>query len=296
MTDIKKIKKVIRRNWDEIGIAASLGHLAARGSDLEPEHRYIIEAIRRSNNELHDASIEEIQDYVNSLEANQIPGFVSNIKGIAHEIYFVEAENSDGDTVYADLFPATNHPGMDVHLYNTATGEEWDVQLKATDDASYALPAIAEHGQENVVLTSELAEKLGVQSSGIANEKIEADVKEVTSRLIDDPSLWDYVPAMFAWSVFQIVVELTRRYRRGELSRQKYLNMLAAFTGAKAIKIMALAAALSTPGLNILAAAFLFFRLIYTIRDTYSVDENVQDENKEIINVVGTRKHLLPGG
>ncbi|AEG14188.1 hypothetical protein Desku_0572 [Desulfofundulus kuznetsovii DSM 6115] len=58
---------------------------------------------------------------------------------------------------------------------------------------------------------------------------------------------------------------------------------------------MVFAAALSTPGLNILTAAFLFFRLIYTIRVTYFVDENVQDENKESIEIVGTRRHLLTG-
>ena len=48
-TRINKIKKIIKQNWDEIGIAAALGHLAVSDSGrIGPGDAYIIEAIRRS--------------------------------------------------------------------------------------------------------------------------------------------------------------------------------------------------------------------------------------------------------
>ena len=88
--EIKKIKKIIKKNWDELGIAAALGHFVASGSgEIDPDKMYIIEAIRRSRSDLHDADIETIREYVASLDENQIPGFVNNIKGIANEIYLL---------------------------------------------------------------------------------------------------------------------------------------------------------------------------------------------------------------
>ena len=141
------------------------------------------------------ADIETLREYVSSLDENQIPGLVNNVKGIAHEIYYVEMENGDGDSIEAYLFEDTNHPDYDVVLYDKETGDTVQVQLKASDSASYVQEAADELGSDQVLVTSELAERMGFKSTGISNEKLQADVEDVVDQLIDNPSLWEYVTA-----------------------------------------------------------------------------------------------------
>lgn len=271
---IKKIKKIIRKNWDELGIATALGHFVACCSgDIDPDKMYIVEAIRRSRSDLHDADIETIREYVASLDENQIAGFVNNIKGIANEIYYVEAENSDGDTVKAYLFEDTNHPDYDVVLYDDLSGESIDMQLKATDSIDYVNDTIDEVGSENVILTSELAECMGLPDTGISNEKLTADFNTVVDTLIEDHSLWDYVPGLTAWSIALVIVNLAQRYARREISRGQFITMVGAFAGAKAVKVALIIAALSVPSLNIVAGAMLFLKLTNSVRDAYRVDQ-----------------------
>ena len=272
LSGVRKIGRFVRLQWDEIGIATALGHFVASGGygpNLDPEHAYIVEAIRRSRTDLRDADIEEIRQYVASLDDYQIPGFVNNIKGIAHEIYFVEAENEDGDTVYAYLFEDTNHPDYDVVLLDTSTGETMPLQLKATDNASYVREAVREVGADRVVVTEELADRLGLESSGIENEELEADVHELVDQLLEDRSLWDYVPGLSAWSLAMVLAELARRYARREITRQQLVTMVGVIGGAKLIKVVLIVAALSTPGLNLVAGAWLIARAIQAVREVY---------------------------
>ena len=270
------IRRLVRLEWDEIGIATALGHFVATGGatpDLPPEHAYIVEAIRRSRADLRNATIEEIRQYVASLEEHQIPGFVNNIKGIAHELYFVEAENEDGDPVHAYLLEHTNRPDFDVVLADTSTGEIRFVQLKATDDAGYVRQALKELGPERIVVTEELAEQLGLESSGIEDRKLEADVHELVDRLLEDRSLWDYVPGLTAWNLAMVLAELARRYARREITREQLLATVGAMGGAKLIKVVLIVAALSTPGLNIAAGAWLIARAIHAVRAAYEVKD-----------------------
>lgn len=194
---------------------------------------------------------------------------MNNIKGIAHEIYFVEAENSDGDTVYAYLFESTNHPDYDVVLLDTNTGETLPIQLKASDDPGYIAQAIHDLGSDRVVVTQEMADRLGLQSSGIENRQLEADVHELVDRLVEDRSLWEYVPGLSVWSLAMLLAELVQRYVRGELTRQQLVTMVGAMGGAKLVKIVLVIAALSTPGLNFVAGAWLIARAIQSVRAVY---------------------------
>ncbi len=47
-------------------------------------------------------------------------------------------------------------------LYDELTGESIDMQLKATDSIAYVNDTIDEVGSEHVMLTSELAEQMGL--------------------------------------------------------------------------------------------------------------------------------------
>ena len=65
------------------------------------EDELVLNAIRRSSNDLKEASLEEIGDHVRELMKNPdaLRGFGNNVKGIYHESLFVEEENNDGDEI-----------------------------------------------------------------------------------------------------------------------------------------------------------------------------------------------------
>jgi hypothetical protein len=272
MECIDRIRRIIRQNWDEIGIAAALGHLVTHdASHIGPEYEYILEALRRSNADLKGAGVDTLREYVQSFNDDQVPGLVSNIKGIAHEVYFVEGANHDGDSVHAYLFNDTNHPDYDVTLYDDRTGESFHVQLKATESEAYAQSAIREVGPDRVVLTEELADKLGVHGSGITNEQLEADVDSVVDHLDDDESLWNYVPALSVWSIALIVATLATRYAKRQISRDQFVRMVTVFAGAKAVKIALIVALLSIPGIDVVTAALLFVKMAYSVKNSYTI-------------------------
>lgn len=265
-----KITKIIKKNWDEIGIATALGHFYTQGSQIDmDQYGYVIEALKRSNNELKDANIDELHSYIRSLEEDQLPGLVSNVKGIAHEVYFVEAENEDGDTVQAYMFEDTNHEDYDIVVYDT-DGASTSFQLKATDSTSYANEAIEEVGSDHVILTDELANKLGVTSSGITNKDLTADVENVVDHLLEDKSLWDYIPALSAWSIALIATSLTKRYMNKQIDQKTYLQLMTIYCGAKLSKIAIIILALSIPGINIIAGALLLLKFGLSAKNTYS--------------------------
>ena len=152
--------------------------------DFNANEQMVIEALRRSNNELQTASIEEISEYVQSKEPSQLLGLQNNVKGIYHELLYADAENNNGDEYVVELFAATNHPGSDVTITNTITGEVREVQLKATDYLSY----IKEHNQKYediaVFATDEVASKSeDITSTGFTNRELGENVHEVFEEL-----------------------------------------------------------------------------------------------------------------
>ena len=150
-----------------------------------PEDSLVLEAFRRSDSDLADASAVEVAAYFSSYSDEAQQGIISNVKGIYHELAFVEAENADGDAWVAEVMPSTNHPGVDVVLTNSDTGEIVELQLKATDSAQYVNSALAEGTSGvQVLATEEVAGKVGgVESSGFSNEEITSDVEEFTTAL-----------------------------------------------------------------------------------------------------------------
>ena len=160
---------------------------SGHGFESIAQDSLVIEAFRRSDNQLADASVADISVYFSeySLEAQQ--GIINNVKGIYHELAFVQQENADGDQWFAELMPSTNHPGIDVVLTNVETSETIDLQLKATDSLSYIQSSLTSLPAETQLLaTQEIANKVeGIESSGLSNADLNAEVAEVTSSLTD---------------------------------------------------------------------------------------------------------------
>lgn len=166
-------------------VSATLLMLQAEHLPQFQDHEdLVLDALRRTNSQLNNASIEELARYVQSMNPEQLAGLANNVKGIYHELSFMRRENNDGDEYVVELFEATNHPGADVRITNTDTGEVVIAQLKATNFASY----LREHNQRyervDLFVTSELAESdAAYQTSGFSNEELSSDTAEALKKL-----------------------------------------------------------------------------------------------------------------
>jgi hypothetical protein len=146
----------------------------------------MLDAIRRSSNELSEMTNEEIAEHVQAFSPAQLQGFKNNVKGIAHELQFARAENGDGDEFRVELFEATNHPGADVQIINMETGEIREFQLKATSYGAYVEAHFEKYEDTPAMTTSEVAEEYGFASTEISNEQLSRDFDSVTEKLSSD--------------------------------------------------------------------------------------------------------------
>jgi len=158
-------------------ISATVMKLMA--SDLpsfSEKEELVLEALRRSKNNLSDATDLELSNYVKSLSVEQMAGLKNNVKGIYHELAFENRENLDGDEYFVELFENTNHAGADIRIINVETGEITEVQLKATNYGSYVREHNEKYENIDVLTTSEVAEgSPDWSSSGFSNENLTAD-------------------------------------------------------------------------------------------------------------------------
>lgn len=148
------------------------------------EELLVLQALRRSNNSLSEASVDDLSTYVQALSIEQISGLKNNVKGIYHELAFQRRENMDGDEYIVELFNDTNHAGADVRIINVLTGDVSEVQLKATNYASYVRDHNEKYENIDVLTTSEVASSSpDWSSSGFNNEDLTADTASTLEML-----------------------------------------------------------------------------------------------------------------
>ena len=266
--------RYLKNNFDEIAILGCLVDLAFKpGFELNEENQAILSALRRSAEDFKYSSVEEIGIRLSNYNDSQIEGLVSNVKGIAHEMEFVKIENEDGDSIFASLYPETNHPGYDVQLFDKDTGEYWDVQLKASDDKSYVNQWIEQHPDGDIIVTDDLAEKMGIESSGIDNAEITTQVEDFVDKLIahdNVETLASYFPMLNLASVAIVVWELWKRYKTHQLSYSRFKLLTGLAAGKKTIKIGALVALLSIPIIDVVVSAAMVAQLIFSTNELAS--------------------------
>lgn len=189
-------------------------------SGLSADQELVLDALRRSKNDLTDASNDELIDYVQSLSDSQMDGVINNVKGIYHELLFVAAENSDGDQYRAAIFQATNHPGADVIITDTVTGSVKSIQLKATQYRSYLNEHKERYEEFAIYATDEVAAMdSDVQSSGLSNAKITDDTEEVFSKL-DEAGGSPVLDAMTTSAAFALAFQLGRVLKTKNVSKE----------------------------------------------------------------------------
>lgn len=167
-------------------IAAVLANLRQHRLILDsPEERLVVEALRRSNTALHDASLMDLGDYVGKLDDRQLQGLANNIKGIYHELLYVEQFNATHSDEQAELQSSTNHPGSDVVIRDTETGDVMrELQLKATDNLHYLTPHSLRYPNIELLASAEVAEQSDrFGSSGIFNTQLESSVNHQFDQL-----------------------------------------------------------------------------------------------------------------
>jgi len=117
------------------------------------------------------------------------------VKGIYHEMLFIDDYNSTHTDTYAVMHPSTNHPGSDVVIYLVETDEHLvSYQFKATDNEQSIREHFEKYPDIDVMATEELASQNldNVESSGYSNEEITQDVYGVVEALSEN-SLADRV-------------------------------------------------------------------------------------------------------
>jgi hypothetical protein len=265
-----KFRGFLKKNFDDLAILTAFGRILVADEPIalaESEYQ-VLAAIERSTNDLHDASFSQVQDYLQGYDEDQIGGLVSNIKGIYHELEFVKFENEDGDTVYAALHDSTNHPGTDVVLFDTETGESSEVQLKAVGD-QYSIERWAEdHPGIDIYATEEVAEVSGVYSSGFNNDELNEEVSGLVDqiRAADDPlTVMDQFPALSIASVGVAVWLLYSDYRADKISLTDFKVKAAAVSGIKVAKMGLFIVLLSIPVVGQITGAALLIKLLLSL-------------------------------
>jgi hypothetical protein len=185
---------------------------------------------------------------------------------------FVRLENEDGDSVYASFFEAINHPDTDIQFIDQSTGETWEAQLKATDSISYVEDWIKAHPDGEILVTEELAEKMGLPSSEISNEELTVRVEDFVDKMVSDldtDALWDYFPVLSVISVSFVVWELWRRHKQGEIDGATFKRLAARVTGLKIAKISSIVLLLSIPVIGQIIGVALMANLLFSAKTTF---------------------------
>lgn len=150
------------------------------------EEELVLQALRRSTRALEESSQLEISEYLGSLSEDQLRGVASNVKGIYHELLFVQAVNEDWDQITARVKEFTNHPGGDVEFI--VDGDTIaEVQLKAVASESQILEHLARYPEIEIRVTEEVAAVMPeIESSGFSNNQLTRDVYERLAELQGD--------------------------------------------------------------------------------------------------------------
>lgn len=259
--------KYITKNIDKTLVLGALAKITFGNlENLNADDELVLQALRRAVPDTQTMSIEDIQEYLQELDEDQLVGLANNVKGVLHEIQFVKIENEDGDEVSAALFTDTNHPDTDLILTNEETGETIAVQLKATDSESYVNEWIENHDEGEILVTEEIAEKMGLESTEISNEELTADVSEFVEKMIkldDNDSLWDYFPGLPAISIAITGYYLFIEYNKGNISFTTLKTKFIRLTGIKVAKFTLIAGLMMVPVVNVVVGAALLSSLLY---------------------------------
>lgn len=205
-----------------IGIVAAVTlKLLGESTVFTEQEELVLDAFRRSTSELEIATSDEIAEYLDQFSPTQLAGIRNNVKGIYHEIAYVDAENADEDQYLARLFPETNHAGADVEILDADTGDVVEtLQLKATDSVAQVAAHLERYQEVGIQVTEELSEKMGVKGSGFDNQDLSKELSATIDKLSGDQDFQEVlgttVETAVTASMVTFLVSAGAALRRGE--------------------------------------------------------------------------------
>jgi uncharacterized protein (DUF697 family) len=267
------IKEFIQKNIDELAVISVISKLKDGKILITDEENIILEAIIRSSNKITDLdSAAEFAKVMASRGSEALMGAANNIKGIAHELIYVKRENSDGDTTFAFMPEDTTYPKFDVIEVNASTGEHEWLQLKTTMNPAHINNWIEKYpGSEGSLrINQEMADQLGFKSSGISDKEVSINTNDFIDKLIemDDSILtkiFTYTPPLAVISASYAVYNLYTRYKKKEITKQKFFFMSAKVTGLKASKVLLLVSLLALPVVGQVVAVYLISYVMLSV-------------------------------
>lgn len=174
--------------------------------DDNRETRLVLAALRRSKSDWEHASEYELGDALSEYKPEELKGLVSNVKGIYHELLFVDDYNATHTDTYAVVHEATNYPGSDVEIYSLDDQKLiHSYQFKATDSEQLIHDHFEKYPGIDVIATEELASGnlARVEGSGYLNENITQDVGGVIEELSEDASAGEDMESPIGDRVFE---------------------------------------------------------------------------------------------
>ena len=270
--------KFLRTNFDDLIIIASLQNIQ-KGLNLNQNDEIVLSAFSRYSGRTFD--LDSTSEYLNSMSDDQIVGVVSNVKGILHEMEFVRIENSDGDQISAALFPETNHKGFDVLMTDKELGTSWEIQLKTTENSEYVREWIQKYPDGEILVSEEIANEMGINSSGLSNEELTLKVESFVDKIIDERNNTDFlylIPTLSLLSISICIIELFKRYKNSEISYEEFKELSMRVSGIKVGKFAILITALSIPVINVVVGSALVARVIYSLI-TISSEKSFKDSD-----------------
>jgi len=197
--------------------AVTIQLLSEIPTTFDANEEKVLEALRGSTNDLSDdANVEEISKYLKELKPDQLKGLVSSITGKYHEFRYEMFINSQDNNLKAELFDEYNHPGADIKLINTETGEVNEFQLKATNYLSY----IKEHNKKykdiDVLATEEVAaDAPDIGSTGFYNKDLREEVKDTLDK-VEGPFIGSEVFSSMTVAAMITLAKKVRQILKGE--------------------------------------------------------------------------------
>ena len=198
----------------------------------------------------------------------EVEGFLSNWKGVYHEVLIRDRLNDGGqiggvvlgEGQRAVLAEELNQPGLDLRVLNSDGTEDLLLQAKATSDLGLLNEALQKYPGIEIAATDEMAGQIideRVFPSGFGNEDLQARVEAPTEELWDGP-VEELVETVLPGLPF--VILLTTEGTRVLMGRQSYQAAMrnTLERGAKTGTAMAVGAlaALAGAGVFSLPAAF----------------------------------------
>ena len=274
-------KEFVQKNIDELAVISVMHKLRGGEKIVTEEDNIILEAMIRSSNKITDLdSAIEFAKVTAAKGTESLMGAANNIKGIAHELIYVKTENEDGDTVFAFMPEDTNNPQFDVLTINFETGEQKWEQLKTTLNSDHINNWIEKYpGSEgSLKVNTEMADKLGFESSGVSDKELSVNVDKFLDKLIEmDQSTLSKIietsPPLTIIAASFVVYGLHKRYKNKEISKKQFIYMSAKITGIKAAKIVMLLSVLALPVVGQVVGVYLIASLMFSVIGIFEIKE-----------------------